>query len=165
MCGSLSLQKREEHNSFDAEEFRQWPHRPQFVVICSVEQHQAVHGAELRKIIYERNIWIRNAKLKFALAIHAAQLANDRDDRREWPNYGVLKDAVLAVVNQLTSHPPRRHPAEREEVIDLRFELNGDDEVHLQVEIVQQIFHEVVDHVSLVDLSESVNIQRVLGVN
>lgn len=49
-------------------------------------------------------------------------------------------------MHDLPAHPPRGHPAKREVVVNLRFEGTSYYEVHFEVQIVQQIFHEVVNH-------------------
>lgn len=129
----VDLQKWEEHDRFYAQEFGQRLHRFQLIVVGSVEKHQAVHGHELTAVVYECDVGIGDRGFKLTLPVNAIQLANNRNDRRQRSNYGVLQDSVLAVVHHLPSHAPRSHPAEREEVTNLRLELTGNNEVHLQI--------------------------------
>lgn len=66
---------------------------------------------------------------------------------------------MFAVMHKLATHPPRSQPAQWKEVIHLWLVLYGSDEVHLEIQIVQEILHEVVNDISLVDLSETVDVE------
>lgn len=58
------LQKREEHNGFDAKKFSDWFHRLQFSFVGSIKYVEAVHGDELGEVVDECNVGIRNAGAK-----------------------------------------------------------------------------------------------------
>lgn len=71
---------------------------------------------------------------------------------------------MLAVVNKITPGRPRGHAAQGEEVLHRGFVFQRSLQVHLQVEIVEQVLHEVVDHVCLVALANTVHVDGMPGI-
>lgn len=85
-----------------------------------------------------------------------------RDKGGDRSHHRVLKDAVLAVVDELAPHHPRSHATERKEVLHLRLVLHGGLQVHVEIQVVEQVHHEIVDHVRLIALAQGVHVNRVL---
>lgn len=81
---------------------------------------------------------------------------------RDGSHHRILQDAVLTVVHELPPGGPRSHAAQGEEVPHRRFVFQRSLQVHLQVEIVEQILHEVVDYVRLVALANTVHVDGML---
>lgn len=95
----VDLQKREENDSFDAKKFGERFHRFKFIIVGSIEEHEAVHRTELRAVVDESNVRISDAKLKLRLAVYLGKLADDRNYCRQWTNYCVLEDSMLTIMN------------------------------------------------------------------
>lgn len=72
----LYSQKRKEYNCFDAEKFSNWLHRLQFILICLIEQHQAIHGNELRKVVDGNHVWKCYISMEFPFTIHTCQFTD-----------------------------------------------------------------------------------------
>jgi hypothetical protein len=72
----LYSQKGKEYNCFDTEEFSNWLHRLQFISICPIEEHQAIHGNELRKVVDGNQIRECYISLELSLTIHTCQFTD-----------------------------------------------------------------------------------------
>lgn len=94
------LQEREEDNSFNTQKLPNRLHGFQLSLVGLVEEHQAVHGDELREIVDRYHVGEGHVGAEVALAVHAAQVAHHRYHSRQRPHQRVLEDAVLAVVNE-----------------------------------------------------------------
>lgn len=65
---------------------------------------------------------------------------------------------MLAVMDELSAGRPRFHETKRKEVSHRGLVLKRPLQVHLQVEIVEQVLHKVVNHVRLVALADTVHV-------
>lgn len=70
----LYLQKREENDSFDAQEFPDRIHRSQGFSMGSVKENQVVHGDKLGKIVDRNHVRVSHIWQKFAFGVDASYL-------------------------------------------------------------------------------------------
>lgn len=70
---------------------------------------------------------------------------------------------MLAVVNELAPHDPGTYTAEGKEMIDLRLVLHFCFQVHSEIQIMQQVNHEIIDYICLVTFTQRVHVDRMLG--
>lgn len=71
---------------------------------------------------------------------------------------------MFAIVNKFASHHPRLHATQRKYMINnwLKFERRL--QIHFQIEKIQQIHHETVDHVRLVAFTNTIQVERMLRI-
>jgi len=86
-------QEGKEHNCFDAQELSNGFHRLQFIFICLIEEHQAIHGNELRKVVDSNHVRECYIYLELTLVVHTCQLTDTTH-----------RHAPLIKVTELKSH-------------------------------------------------------------
>jgi len=105
---------------------------------------------------------LRNSGLALGTKQKGHSRHSHRDEGGNGPDHRVLEDAVLAVVDELTAHHPRPHAAERKEVWHLWLVLHGGLQIHAEIQVVEQVHHEVVNDVRLVAFAQRVHVDGVL---
>lgn len=73
----VNLQKREEHNCFDAQEFGQRLHWPEFHSIGLVEQNQAVHGHKLGHVVDHHHVREAHVGFEVPFSIYPRELEDN----------------------------------------------------------------------------------------
>lgn len=87
------------------------------------------------------------------------------DDSDNGTNHRILQNAMFAIMNEFATIFPRLHATKRKNVFDRRFVLHRCLQVHLQLQKVQQILHEIVNDIGLVAFAGAVEIERMFRVD
>lgn len=69
---------------------------------------------------------------------------------------------MFAFVNKFTSHHPRLHAAQWKYMVNRRLEFQRCFQIHFQIEKIQQVHHETVDHIRFIAFTNTVQVERML---